>query len=242
MQFYTKRTVEEQANRLPLELREAYLNSQIDRITISANGKTVELTGYAEYSYHEEKSYKTQPIRTNDGKINEIEEYETFLTPRLIIKYNMMGIEDYRETMKLLKSSNGFIVRCYDVENDKIATNEMYVAPTSMPIIYQQYLIALGIQEFSIELIGTNRTTDFSIESSDGNISEQFSAPPNSTWRDFIEEIPFLEIAGNAICYVNDTLTILFNSKDTLIKNSVKPDDIIVDGREYFLSRALLGA
>ena len=163
MQFYPKRTVQQQANRLPQELRQAYLNSQIDRITISDNENEVELTGYAEYSYLEEKSYKTQPIRTNDGQIQDIDEYETFLTPRLIIKYNMMNIDDYRATMKLLKSKkNGFIVRCYDPVEDKIVSNEMYVAPTSMPIIYQQYLIALGIQEFSIELIGTNRTTDFS--------------------------------------------------------------------------------
>lgn len=237
MQFYQKRTAEEQANRLPYELREAYLKSQIDRITISANGTTVELTGYAEYSYLEEKSYKTQPIRTNDGQIQDIDEYETFLTPRLIIKYNMMGIEDYRETMKLLKSSNGFIVRCYDVENDKIATNEMYVAPTNMPIIYQQYLIALGIQEFSIEMIGTNRTVDFSIKYDAENMVEQFSAPAGSTWRDFIEEIPFLQIVGTQICYLNDSSVFLFNSETTNIKYIVNVDDIIVDGREYFLSR-----
>lgn len=240
MQFYPKRTAIEQANRLPLELREAYLNSQIDRITISDNEKTVELTGYAEYSYLEEKSYKTQPIRTNDGRIQDIDEYETFLTPRLIIKYNMMNIDDYRATMSLLKSKkNGFIVRCYDPVEDKIVANEMYVAPTSMPVIYQQYLIALGIQEFSIELIGTNRTTDFSIKNSSGNIFEQFSVTVGSTWRDVIEEIPLLKIAGEYICYVNNTKTLLFNSKDDL--SAVKPDDIIVDGREYFLSR-LLGA
>ena len=235
MQFYPKRTAIEQANRLPLELREAYLKSQIDRITISDNENTVELTGYAEYSYLEEKSYKTQPIRTNDGQIQDIDEYETFLTPRLIIKYNMMNIDDYRATMKLLKSKkNGFIVRCYDPVEDKIVSNEMYVAPTSMPIIYQQYLIALGIQEFSIELIGTNRTTDFTIKYDAENMFEQLSAPLGSTWRDVIEEIPFLEIVGNIICYVEQEWVVLFDSENKV----VQPDDIIFDGKYYFLSEA----
>lgn len=234
MQFYTKRTAQEQANRLPYELREAYLKSQIDRITISDNENTVELTGYAEYSYLEEKSYKTQPIRTNDGSIQDIDDYETFLTPRLIIKYNMMNIDDYRATMKLLKSKkNGFIVRCYDPVEDKIVANEMYVAPTSMPIIYQQYLIALGIQEFSIELIGTNRTIDFSIKYEGENIFEQFSAPLGSTWRDFIEEIPFLKIVDNHICYTEDEWQWLF--EDSSAEKQVMPDDIIIDGKEYFL-------
>lgn len=156
MQFYPKRTVEEQANRLPYELRNAYLNSQLDRITIFDGTQELEITGYAEYSYLDEKSYKTQPVRTQDGAIQEIEEYATFLTPRLIIKYNMMGIDDYRSIMKMFKRRNGFIIKCYDVVDDNIVRNEMYVATPSMPRIYQQYLMALGIQEYTIELIGTN--------------------------------------------------------------------------------------
>ena len=230
MQFYPKRTAQEQANRLPQKLRQAYLNSQIDRITISDNENEVELTGYAEYSYLEEKSYKTQPIRTNDGQIQDIDEYETFLTPRLIIKYNMMNIDDYRATMKLLKSKkNGFIVRCYDPVEDKIVSNEMYVAPTSMPIIYQQYLIALGIQEFSIELIGTNKTTDFSIENDVDGTVEQFSAPIKSTWREFIDEIPSLQISDNGIVSQNGNY--LFTSDGSL----VLPDNEIIDGENYYL-------
>lgn len=160
MQFYPHRTVEEQANRLPEDLREAYRNSQLDRITLFDGETELNVTGYAEYSYLDEKSYKTQPVRTNDGAIQDIEDYATFLTPRLIIKYNMMNIEDYRSLMKMFKRQNGFIVKCYDVVEDKIVRNEMYVATPSMPIIYQQYLMALGIQEYSIELIGTNVPTN----------------------------------------------------------------------------------
>lgn len=228
MQFYQKRTAQQQENRLPQELRQAYSQSQIDRITISANGKTVELTGYAEYSYLEEKSYTTQPVRTNDGKINEIEEYETFLTPRLVIKYNMMHIDDYRETMKLLKTSNGFIVRCYDPVENKRVVNEMYVAPTSMPKIYQQYLITLGIQDFSIELIGTNRTTDFSIKKVDETV-EKFSAPRGSTWEEFIDEIPSLQGLIDGI--VSQDNNYLFASNGI----KVLPTDEIIDGEDYYL-------
>lgn len=187
MQFYPHRTVEEQASRLPRELREAYRNSQIDRIKIFDGTEELEVTGYAEYSYLEEKSYKTQPVRSQDGTISEIEEYETFLTPRLIIKYNMMGIEDYRSLMKLLKRKNSFFVTCYDVVEDKIVTNEMYVATPSMPIIYQQYLMALGIKEYTIELIGTNNTPKikFRIDIAD-NI--EFTANYPITWKEFAEQ------------------------------------------------------
>jgi hypothetical protein len=79
----------------------------------------------------------------------------------------MMHIDDYRKLMKLLKSKNEFQVECYDIVEDKRVTHNMYFAPPQMPIIYQQYLMALGIQEYSIELIGTNSepkiTYDFNI-------------------------------------------------------------------------------
>lgn len=159
MEFYAKRSVYEQANRLPLELREKYQETQLDRIEIDG----VEIMGYFEYSFLEEKSYFEQPVRSDDGSIESIDSYNTFLTPRLIIKYNMMHIDDYRKLMKLLKSKNAFMVTCYDIVEDCRVTHEMYFAPPSMPIIYQQYLMALGIREYTIELIGTNRKKSFEI-------------------------------------------------------------------------------
>jgi len=154
MEFYAKRSVYEQANRLPLELREKYQETQLDRIEI--DGEIIQ--GYFEYSFLEEKSYAKQPVRADDGSIPDLDSYTTFLTPRIIIKYNMMGIDDYRRLMKLMKSKNTFNVTCYDIVEDKRVTHQMYFAPTSMPIIYQQYLNTLGVKEFTIELIGTNVT------------------------------------------------------------------------------------
>lgn len=157
MEFYAKRSVYEQANRLPLELREKYQSTQIDRVEI--DGEVIQ--GYFEYSFLEEKSYMTQPVRGSDGSIDDINQYTTFLTPRLIIKYNMMGIEDYRRVMRLMNSKkNAFQVTCYDIVKDERVTQEMYFAPTSMPIIYQQYLTALGVKDFTIEMIGTNRVNE----------------------------------------------------------------------------------
>ena len=158
--FYTKRTVEEQANRLPLSHRDNYTKTQLDRIEI--DGLVVQ--GYFEYSFLEEKSYMQQPTRSSDGSIRDLDDYTVFLVPRLIIKYNMMGIEDYRTLMKLLKSKNTFNVTCYDIVEDKRVTHEMYFAPPSMPIIYQQYLMALGIKEYSIELIGTNNKQNVKVK------------------------------------------------------------------------------
>jgi hypothetical protein len=155
--FYAKRTVEEQKQRLPLEYQEAYEKSHLDRIKIDG----VEITGYFEYSFLEEKSFAEQPTRAQDGSIVDIDNMTTFLIARIIIRYNMMGIEDYRTLMRMLNdtSKNSHTVECYDIVKDEIVTHEMYFAPTQMPVIYQRYLSVLGIKEFTIELIGINATT-----------------------------------------------------------------------------------
>ena len=206
MQFYPHRTVEEQAARLPYELREAYKNSQIDRIRMFDGNKTIELTGYAEYSYLDEKSYKAQPVRSQDGAIEEIEEYATFLTPRLIVKYNMMGIDDYRSFMKMIKGRNGFAIQCYDPVEDKIVTNEMYVATPSMPIIYQQYLAALGIKEYNIEMIGTNSQSKISFSVTGKNNQGTYDACLGDTWRDVSQKFDsHFEIRGERVIYILDS-------------------------------------
>lgn len=235
MQFYNHRTVEEQANRLPQELQEAYRNSQIDRITIFDGQQELEVTGYAEYSYLEEKSYKTQPVRTEEGSIAEIEQYATFLTPRLVIRYNMMGIEDYRSVMKMLKRRNGYIVKCYDVVEDKIVRNEMYVAPPSMPKLYQQYLSFLGVQDHTIEFIGTNTpfwgenaTPKISFTVSSKEYISTFEANFGMTWQELVEHkdnANFAIISGR-VALVGKSYIMKDNS-------CVKPDDYIYSDFYY---------
>lgn len=152
IEFYPHRTVDEQKARLPLSFQANYQSTVLDQVEIDGNI----IQGYFEYSFLSEKSYFEQPERSLNGSMENINTYATFLTPRLIIKYNMMNIEDYRKLMMLLQSKNEFSVTCYDPVLDKRVTHLMYAAPTSMPIIYQQYLMAMGIQEFALELIGTN--------------------------------------------------------------------------------------
>lgn len=233
MNFYQHRTVEEQANRLPEELRQAYRNSQIDRITISDGTREIELTGYAEYSYLEEKSYKTQPVRTDDGIIHDIEQYATFLTPRLIIKYNMMHIDDYRDLMKLLKRKNGFIVKCYDVVEDKIVRQQMYVAPPSMPRIYHQYLTAMGIQEHTIELIGTGSPLSEQIMFYVNSVS--YYAKHGQTWREWVKtsnNTEHFNVSGDFISW-NNTSSIVERKYSNTTRASVRADDIIVENADY---------
>jgi hypothetical protein len=172
IKFYPERTIEEQASRLPQEYRANYEATVLDQVEIDGNI----IRGYMEYSFLNEKSYFEQPTRSLNGSIENINSYTTFLTPRLIIKYNMMNIDDYRKLMLLLQSKNEFTVTCYDIVLDKRVTHKMYAAPTQMPIIYQRYLKALGVQEFSIELIGTNNGVE------DYTVTYDYNIPKDVSW------------------------------------------------------------
>ena len=234
MNFYPHRTVEEQAARLPYELREAYKNSQIDRIRMFDGNKTIELTGYAEYSYIDEKSYKAQPVRSQDGAIEEIDEYATFLTPRLIVKYNMMGIDDYRSFMKMIKGRNGFAIQCYDPVEDKIVTNEMYVATPSMPIIYQQYLAALGIKEYNIEMIGTNSQSKITFGVSFNGGIERYHVGLGDTWRDVSKKLGLhFKINGERVVYIEGSAQANLKIQPAGLNKYVSPDDFVMEDYIY---------
>ena len=235
MEFYNNRTIKEQAKRLPRSFREHYRETALDRIEIDG----CEIHGYFEYYFMEEKSYIEQPVRSQDGSINDLDDYTTFLTPHLIIKYNMMNIEDYRTLMTFLKSKNSFNVTCYDIVADRRVTHEMYFANPQMPVIYQQYLTVMGIKEYSIELIGTNRRTDdmkidFDIFKS-GIGNEGHSAYSNDTWISFVlrgesdYKVEYSPLIKKFIVTNDNGVTAL-----SYMGKLVSPHDYIISNIEYW--------
>ena len=244
IEFYPHRTIEEQKARLPQSFQENYQKTVLDQIEIDGNI----IRGYMEYSFLNEKSYFEQPTRSQYGSIENINSYATFLTPRLIIKYNMMNIEDYRNLMMLLQSKNEFTVTCYDIVQDKRVTHKMYAAPTSMPVIYQQYLMALGVQEFSLELIGTNNgLTDYTI-TYDYNIPTPYNSsfPQTTATQKFYNNAS--GVVGEEATYTDGETTYNLSSEHTseLLGNqyvfshwNTKKDGSgfsYIDGDAYFIS------
>lgn len=216
IKFYPERTIEEQAERLPQDYRNNYRNTVLDQVEIDGNI----IRGYMEYSFLSERSYHEQPTRSLTGAIENINSYTTFLTPRLIIKYNMMNIKDYRTLMTLLQSKNEFTVTCYDPVLDKRVTHKMYAAPTSMPIIYQQYLMALGIQEFSVELIGTNNDDLKAFVTYIYNIPKDVTFPYGiAAHQEFPRNVSGI-VGENAIYTYNGTIYKLSSNKTSELMNN----------------------
>lgn len=245
MKFYQERTVEEQKARLPQDFQANYQATQLDRVEIDGNV----IRGYMEYSFMNEKSYFKKPTRSLNGAITDINSYASFLTPRLIIKYNMMDIKDYRTLMTLLQSKNEFTVTCYDPVLDKRVTHKMYAAPSQMPIIYQQYLMALGVQEFSVELIGTNNDAKQSLVLYDYNIPSGAVFPYGNSAQQLFYQNASGIVGENAVYTYNGTSYRLSSAQTSTLlgnkyvfKNWNTKDDgsgiTYIDGDVYYFNNA----
>lgn len=243
-EFYAHRSVAEQKARLPQPFQKNYETTVLDQVEIDGNV----IQGYMEYSFLEEKSYFEQPARSLNGSIENINTHAVFFTPRLIIKYDMMHIEDYRKLMLLLQSKNEFSVTCYDPVLDKRVTHLMYAAPTSMPVIYQQYLMALGVKEFSLELIGTNNGVKTCAVTYDYNLPSGYANKFSQTKATQVFTKNASGKIGQYATYTIDDTTYLLSSKKTieLLDNkytfqnwNTKQDGsgfYYIDGDAYFMS------
>lgn len=146
-----------------VERRERYGTTAISHIVIDGN----KFGGYKTFSSFWEKTYVKQPERSASGVIDNLNSYATFVTFHLKVDFAMMSIDDYRRLYDLMLSRNEFVVTAYNVlDNSTPHTCKMYFAPDQMPKLYavarklqgqgDKYIEVLGVQDYTIELIGTN--------------------------------------------------------------------------------------
>lgn len=179
------RTIREIVSLSPERRREVYQvnklpNKNIDVVYIDNNP----FKDYSAFTFLMEKSYVKSPVRSGDGSISNLDSYAWFLTPHLKIDFSLMSIDSYRTMMKLIQSKNEFVVTCYDVVNDKDVTHNMYFATEQMPKLWaiaralngSEWVELLGVQDYTIELIGTN--TNFEKI----QITYHLNTPPNVSW------------------------------------------------------------
>lgn len=143
---------------------EEILNNGSDYVAYGIDGYTVDEITYkdfSDYSFTWEKTYIKQIERSGNGSMGNLETYSTFITPHLTVTYDLMTITDYRSIMKQFLSKNQFTVTCYDPINDKMTTNTMYFATPNAPKYYyrtenNKKVEIIGVQNYTVELIGTN--------------------------------------------------------------------------------------
>ena len=169
-------TINERKNLSIIDILEHSLSERkISRFNATRMGKISEVvidsevfTDYKAFSFIWEKSYVESPSRSEDGTIGNLNAHPTFVTPHLKMDFSLMSIDSYRRMMALLYEKNEFLVSCYDVVYNKVTTNKMYFATEEMPKLVsiarslngEQWVELLGVQDYTVELIGTNADID----------------------------------------------------------------------------------
>jgi len=125
---------------------------------IEINGE--QFVGYSSFYCINTKTYVQEPERTLDGSIPNIEDYETFLVPRVKISFSYMTIDDFRRFLRAI-TPNEFNVKYYDYEIDQIVTHKMYIEPREMAEIYNRGFEILATTGLEISLIGTLNDTNY---------------------------------------------------------------------------------
>lgn len=135
------------------------------------------------------KTYLTSPTRDNAGSISNINDIDTFETPRLQMNFDIMDLTTWRY-LKLATKPNEFLVTMYDWEYDSIVTNKMYFATQDEIDIFQKFG---SMQDYyilskkSIDIVGTNNsiltlTVTYNANGGTGTVSSQ-SVSPNEPFQ-----------------------------------------------------------
>lgn len=132
-------------------------------------------TNYSAFQFGWEKSYVKSPSRSTGGSTGDLNALPTFVTPRLIINFSLMSIDDFRLIARKDLEKNEFVVTCYDPIYNRSTTNKMYFAPSELAKLHtiarvrfnqnawEDFVEIVGVDEYTVELIGTNNeveTTD----------------------------------------------------------------------------------
>lgn len=126
---------------------------EIDQIQIE--GRVFK--GVSNYACINSKSYIVEPVRGNDGSIADIDNYDTFIVPRVMVNFKYMNISDFRDFVEIVNSQekNQFEVKYYDYEKNEWVKHMMYLTPREATKLYNIGLSAVGVLDLDVNLVGT---------------------------------------------------------------------------------------
>lgn len=204
------------------ERRRLYEARDIAKVEIDGNT----FTDYGAFSFLWEKSFSDEPTRSTNGVMIDLDTVAWFVTPHLKIDFSLLSIDSYRQIMKLIYSKNEFVVTCYDVVYNTTISAKMYFATEEMPKLFtiaralngEEWVELLGVEEYTVELIGTNREVEYV------NLQYSLNLPINVSWGGTTYAIN-VDVAQNSTIVIGDDALFTYyemgEEKTSLVRNIV---------------------
>lgn len=169
---------------------------------IYINGEEFSGIGYQGLMTVNTKTYVDEPVRSNDGSISNIDDYETFIVPRCKVNFKYFNISDYKRLCRVLNSANQFPVSYYDKQFGRFVEHQMYAEPEEMKKIYNVGTSVIGLFDYEVSFVGTlNKLDEYEVKYITAGLTPR-------TINDYSSETTYSE--GNVVSSTQDEKTIYY--------------------------------
>lgn len=100
-------------------------------------------------------NYTISPGRQSDGSMKNIEDYKSFILPKVEIGFKFIDYDTFQRLRIFLLSKRTFNVQYYDKDFNAIVTHEMYAEPDDLTAFFNLGEKILGSREFTLAFIAT---------------------------------------------------------------------------------------
>lgn len=128
------------------------------------------LIGYELLKTTNQITYPVQPNRQIDGSMKNINDYETFVVPKVEIGFKLIKNDQYQILRDILTAKRTFSVTYYDNDFGQRVTHQMYAEPDDLKNFTSLGQEILGVKDFKISFIGTLNEEDICTATFGGSI------------------------------------------------------------------------
>jgi hypothetical protein len=181
---------------------------QLDGITFGGLGHRMLKT-------QNQLTYNTSPSRQTDGSMENINDYDSFILPKVELGFKFIDYETYQNLRRLLLAKRTFVVTYYDKDFNEFVTHEMYAEPDDLTNFFNLGEMIIGSEDFVVRFIATlnekvKYTATFGSQSEERDWGRSVKVPNGTTdkgyWvtysNDFYKDIKYKP---------NDSLNLISN-------------------------------
>lgn len=156
------------------------IDKNVSNKKLIINGNSFPLEMVSDYKVFNTKTYVSSPVRSNDGSIGNINDYDVFFVPRIIISFNFISYDKYLYLNDIINSSNEYSITYFDISSNITNTDNFYLTPEeSEKLLYVDGNIK-GILNLTLSFVGTlTNTRKTSLKFIDNNGNTLFSTSVN---------------------------------------------------------------
>lgn len=100
-------------------------------------------------------TYNSSPSRQTDGSMENINDYDSFILPKVELGFKFIDYETYQKLRRLLLAKRTFEVTYYDKDFNEFVKHEMYAEPDDLTNFFNLGEMIIGSEDFVVRFIAT---------------------------------------------------------------------------------------